>query len=165
MLLNRRINFWMLAVALLLMGGIMPAAHAEDDDDDDERMPVVKNALWQNECGACHVAFPPHLLPAESWRAVMAGLDRHFGSDASLEPAAAREIGAFLERNAGRSRHAVSSRPILRITETRWFVREHREVPARVWKNPKVKSVANCAACHTQAESGNFSEHGIRMPR
>jgi hypothetical protein len=164
MLINRRIFFWMLAVVLLLIGGIMPAAHAEDDDDD-ERMPAVKNALWQSECGSCHVAFPPRLLPAESWRAVMAGLDRHFGSDASLEPAVASEIGAFLEKNADGRRHAASTRPVLRITETRWFVREHDEVPARTWKNPKVKSAANCAACHTQAESGNFSEHGIRIPK
>lgn len=94
----------------------------------------------------------------------MSGLDRHFGSDASLPPAARQEIGAFLEKNAGSNRHA-TGQPILRITETRWFQREHDEVPEHTWKNPKVKSPANCAACHTQAESGNYSEHGIRIPR
>jgi hypothetical protein len=164
MLFNQRNYFRMFAMVVLLTGGIMSSAHAEDDDDD-ERMPVAKNPLWQSECGSCHVAFPPRFLPAESWRAVMAGLDRHFGSDASLEPAAAREIGAFLEKNAGSGRYATSARPVLRITETRWFVREHDEVPARAWKSPKVKSAANCAACHLQAESGNFSEHNIRIPR
>lgn len=153
------------AVVLLLTGGLMSYAHAEDDDDDEDRMPAVKSVLWQTECGSCHVAFPPRLLPAASWRAMMAGLDKHFGSDASLDEKSAREIGAFLEKNAGRNRHATSGEPILRITETRWFQREHDEVSDRTWKNPKVKSAANCAACHMEAESGNYSEHGIRIPK
>lgn len=156
--------FKMAAVVLLLAGGMMSVAHAEDDDDD-ERMPVAKNALWQTECGSCHVAFPPRLLPAESWRAVMSGLDKHFGSDASLDANATREIGAFLEKNAGSSRFQSFGKPMLRITETRWFLREHDEVAERVWKNPKVNSKANCAACHTQAEGGNYSERNIRIPK
>jgi hypothetical protein len=164
MLFDSRKILRMFAVVVLLTGGMMPLAHA-DDDDDDERMPVANNALWQTECGSCHVAFPPRLLPAESWQAVMSGLDKHFGSDASLDAPAAREIGAFLDKNAGRNRHMRSDKPLLRITETRWFVREHDEVPDRVWKNPKVKSAANCAACHTGAERGNYSEHGIRFPQ
>lgn len=155
----------MFTVALLLVGG-MTVAHAEDDDDDEGgRMSAVSNARWQSECGACHVAYPPRLLTAESWRAVMSGLDKHFGSDASLDAPAAREIGAFLEKNAGSRRHGSSGKPVLRITETRWFKHEHDEVSARTWKNPKVKSPSNCSACHTQAESGNFSEHSIRIPK
>jgi nitrate/TMAO reductase-like tetraheme cytochrome c subunit len=94
----------------------------------------------------------------------MSGLDKHFGSDASLDDTSAREIGAFLDKNAGSNRHS-TGKPVLRITETRWFVREHDEVSDRTWKNPKVKSAANCAACHTGAESGNYSEHSIRIPK
>jgi nitrate/TMAO reductase-like tetraheme cytochrome c subunit len=165
MLPDYRNAFRLFAAVVLLTGGMMSVAHAEHDDDDEEHMPAVKNALWQTECGSCHVAFPPRLLPAESWRAMMSGLDKHFGSDASLDTAAAKEIGTFLEKNAGSNRHATSGKPLLRITETRWFVREHDEVSDRTWKNPKVKSAANCAACHTQAESGNYSEHGIRIPK
>ena len=155
----------MFAVVLLLTGGMVSLAHAEDDDDEEERMPAVKNVAWQAECGSCHVAFPPRLLPAESWRAVMSGLDKHFGTDASLDAPTAREIGAFLDKNAGSNGHSTSGKPILRITETRWFVREHDEVSDRTWKNPKVKSAANCAACHTEAESGNYTEHSITIPR
>lgn len=146
---------------MLLAGAMISVAHA----DDDERVGAVKNAKWQAECGACHVPFPPRLLSRESWRGVMSGLDKHFGSDASLDPAAAREIGAFLDKNAGGKNQSASGRPVLRITETAWFKREHDEVSQRTWRNPKVKSPANCAACHTQAESGNFSEHNIHIPR
>jgi mono/diheme cytochrome c family protein len=28
-----------------------------------------------------------------------------------------------------------------------------------------VKSAANCIACHTQADQGNFDEHTVRIPR
>jgi len=53
----------------------------------------------------------------------------------------------------------------LRITETRWFKHEHDEVPARVWTSAAVKQPGNCAACHAQAERGDFSEHSVRIPR
>jgi len=104
------------------------------------------------------------LLPASSWRALMAGLDKHFGTDASLDPQTAATITTFLEQNAGRKR-SYSAAPALRISETRWFVHEHDEVPGTVWKSPKVKSPSNCAACHSNAEQGDFSEHNVHIPK
>jgi hypothetical protein len=157
-----------LAAGLLAMCLAMSAAQADDDvDDDDEGLafPIVSNTKWKTECGSCHIAFPPRLLPAESWRTIMPGLDKHFGSDASLDAATNREITAFLEKYAGRRGYDSLSKPQLRITETHWFSSEHHKVASRVWSNPKVKSRANCAACHTQAENGRFSEHDIRIPR
>jgi len=145
----------------------MSVTHADDDDDDDDddHMPIATNKLWKTECGSCHVAYPPNLLPAASWRKIIRGLDEHFGTDASLTASETREVAAFLEKNAGRNRHDTSGRPLLRITETRWFQHEHDEVSGRAWKNPKVKSAANCAACHTLAEDGNYSERYIKIPR
>ena len=95
----------------------------------------------------------------------MAGLDKHFGSDASLDAQDNKEITAFLVNNAS-NRWSAPTAP-LRISEAAWFKREHdgREINPEVWKNPKVKSPANCAACHTQAERGDFSERNIKMPR
>ena len=43
---------------------------------------------WRAECGGCHAAFPPALLTAPAWRQVMGALDRHYGTDASLDAAA-----------------------------------------------------------------------------
>ncbi len=120
---------------------------------------------WKAECGSCHIAYPARLLPAASWKAMMAGLDKHFGADASIDAASASEILAFLEKNASRRRPESTAKPQLRISETRWFRSEHDEVPARLWKDPRVKSAANCAACHTGAESGDFSERNLHMPR
>ncbi len=154
----------MFAVVVLIMGATMPVAHA-DDDEDEGRQPAVSNAKWVSECGACHVAYPPRYLPAESWRAIMSGLDKHFGSNAGLDAASANETTTFLEKNADTRKHETLAKPLLRITETRWFKSEHREVAAHNWKNPKVKSRANCGACHTKAESGDFSEDNVKIPK
>ena len=108
---------------------------------------VPDHPVYSAECGSCHVAYPPQLLSAPAWRQLMAGLDKHFGSDASLEPALAKEIGQFLAEHAGRRGGTA-----LRITETRWFLKEHRkEIPAG--KNP-----ADCAACHRGAEKGIYED-------
>lgn len=126
---------------------------------------AASNPKWKSECASCHIAYPARLLPAESWRSLMGGLDKHFGTDASLDAATNAEILAFLEKNASRRKPEPATKPVLRITETRWFINEHGEVPARTWKDPRVKSASNCAACHTQAESGNFSERSLRVPK
>lgn len=153
----------MLAVTLLTSVSII--SNAQADSDEDGRQGTVTSAKWKNECGACHVAYPPRFLPAESWRAIMSGLDRHFGSNASLDAASIREITDFLEKNASKKQRERSDKPLLRITETRWFKSEHGEVKASVWKNPRVKSPANCNACHTLAERGNFGEHSLKIPQ
>lgn len=129
-------------------------------------------ASYKEECGSCHVPYPPQLLPADSWRSLMGGLDKHFGSNATLEASVAKEITQFLVANAGRSGQSPSAGakgPTLRITETAWFKREHRDghdgLSASVWQSAAVKAPANCAACHREAGEGNYSERGIRIPR
>lgn len=143
------------------------AARAEDQ----MRFPL--SAAYKEECGSCHLPYPPQLLPAPSWQAIMAGLDQHFGSNASLDAAKAQEIGGFLAAHAGRpeqrDRTATKGGLDPRITETAWFKREHREghdgLTASVWKSPAVKTPSNCGACHRQAAEGDYSERGIRIPR
>ncbi|MEQ1526756.1 MAG: diheme cytochrome c [Gallionella sp.] len=162
-------------VILLAMGAAMNVAQADDDEGYGERSrgkhaerakqsePV--NATFKAECSECHIAYPAKLLPAASWRKMMAGLDKHFGSDASLSEADNQAITNYLVKHAA-SRWKSPTAP-LRITETAWFKNEHDsdEIPSSVWKNPKVKSPSNCGACHTRAESGSFDEDDIKMPR
>lgn len=128
----------------------------------DEDRFVVDNAAWKAECGSCHVAYPPQLLPAASWSALFAGLNDHFGSDATLDPAVAAQLLDYAKTNAAR---AAGPNPPLRVTETRWFQHEHDEVGAATWSRPAIGSAANCAACHRGAEQGNFDEDQIRIPR
>ena len=95
----------------------------------------------------------------------MSNLSRHFGADASLDAASAKELSAWLAANAATSKRVQEAPPDDRITRSAWFVRKHDEVPARVWKLPAVKSAANCNACHQQAQQGIFNEHDVRIPR
>ena len=126
---------------------------------------AATNNTWEAECGSCHLAYPPNLLSAPAWGRLMVGLNRHFGTDASLDAAAAAEIGAFLERNAGRGKRVDGENGTLRISETPWFKRKHHEVAALAWKNARIKTPANCSACHTGAARGDFDEHAVRIPR
>ncbi|HUN10601.1 MAG: diheme cytochrome c [Candidatus Competibacter sp.] len=156
------IRRWMAAAAGLgaLLVPVAGAVYA------DSSIRPLDHPVWRQECGACHVAYPPQLLPAPSWQAIMSGLDRHFGADARLDSQAQADILRFLELNAGRDETRAGGKPPLRITETRWFIHEHtEELPAGVWKRPDVKSPANCAACHTAADRGDYSERTLHLPK
>lgn len=137
------------------------AAHARDDT----RTPVPQLPAYTQECAACHVAYPPGLLPAESWRRLTSTLNRHYGTDASLDAATLSQLSPWLAANAGTYRRVREAPPDDRITKSSWFLRKHHEVAPSVWKRPSVKSPSNCEACHGQAAQGDFNEHKVRIPR
>jgi len=116
------------------------------------------------ECAACHIAYPVGMLPAPSWRRMMGSLDKHYGSDATMDDASLREISQWLQANAGTYKRVREEPPQDRITASAWFVRKHDELDPAIWKQAAIKSAANCAACHTRAEKGSFKEHEISFP-
>ncbi|HEX4944761.1 MAG TPA: diheme cytochrome c [Usitatibacteraceae bacterium] len=125
----------------------------------------IDNAAYRQECASCHVAYPPQLLPAQSWRAVMGGLDKHFGTDASLEPAVRADILAYLERTSSGRDFWSLGQPVLRVTQAPWFEKEHRkEIAAGTAQRADVKSIANCGACHKGAENGDYGKAGRQVP-
>jgi hypothetical protein len=150
-----------LGTVLAMLIGLAPAVHA--DDHRAARVPPLPE--YTQECAGCHLAFPPGMLPAPSWRRVMDNLARHYGTDASIDLALTRKLSAWLEASAGSGKRAREQPPDDRITRAAWFQREHGEVPAPTWTLPAVKSPANCGACHTQSDQGDFSERHIRIPR
>jgi len=135
----------------------------------------VANKLYANECGACHFAYQPGWLPAGSWRRIMNTLDDHFGENAELDNQTRDDIARYLVANAAdsapnrQSRHVFGSLGSgelpLRISELRYIRHAHDEIPRRLIEgNPKVRSRANCQACHRQADKGYFDEHGVSIP-
>jgi hypothetical protein len=126
----------------------MPA----DAEGHDRLAPVTHDAT-RKECGECHMAFQPGLLPAASWRTVMSSLSKHFGEDASLDATKAADIERYLVAHAGAGDGALP-----RITEQRWFVRKHRRITEATWTRPDIKARSNCAACHPAAERGLYEE-------
>ncbi len=128
--------------------------------------PPVADPVVKEECGSCHLAFAPSMLPARSWQTMMAGLRDHFGDDASLEPATAARITRYLVDNAADAGGARYGAKLLRgvapgsapqrITELPAWVREHRKVPDWEWRHKEVRTRANCAACHSDADRGYY---------
>jgi cytochrome c553 len=129
----------------------------------DERRGAPADPRYVAECGSCHLAYPPGLLSAASWERLLRGLDKHFGSDASVDAATLAHIDRYLRDHAGTERKFGTS--ALRISETDWFRRKHRKISAQVWSRAAVKSAANCGACHLGADKGDYSERSVRIPR
>ena len=142
----------------LLLGVALPALA--------DRLPLPANtpASYTAECGSCHLAYPPALLAAGDWQRLMAGLNDHFGTDAAVDGKKGAEIKSFLERHAGNAAKLGNAGNPPRISTTARFVSKHDEVPAKLWRDPRVKSAANCEACHRGAANGNFSEHDLALP-
>ena len=150
------------AIGSLALLGLWPFAQA---DERAATVPLLPK--YQQECAACHVAYPPGMLPAASWQRLMGGLGKHFGTDASLDATSAREISTWLNQHAGTYKRVTEAPPQDRITRSNWFLSKHneREVSLAVWKRTSVSSPANCAACHTQADKGSFNERDIKIPK
>lgn len=140
---------------LILLLAFAGPAYADDDF-----IATVTDPLTKAECSACHMAYPAVFLPAASWQKIMNTLPDHFGEDASLPEADARNIEAWLVANAASDRAIGGvdlANPPMRISELPWFKRKHdREVSAKAIA--RAGSMANCAACHRGAESGYFSD-------
>jgi hypothetical protein len=130
--------------------GIM-AAQADD----------AAGQLYGKECGACHMPYPPPMLPARSWHALMGGLDKHFGENASLDPQTARTIAGYLAASAADTRGSRAMEGLgpndvpLRITDTPFWIDAHEEVSAARFTAPAVKSKSNCLACHSEKGGGD----------
>jgi hypothetical protein len=133
--------------------------------DSDHRRIAPQLPLYQQECGACHTPYPAGMLPAASWQRLMSNLKRHFGADASLDPAAQKELAVWLGANAGTYKRVSGEPPQDRITLSPWFARKHNAVRASDWKLPAVKTASNCTACHGGAAQGDFSERNVKIPR
>jgi len=156
-----------IAAGLLVVGltaVILTKARAGGDD----YFPPVADKLTADECGSCHMAFPPAMLPAASWRRMMSELGDHFGDDASVDDATAARITRYLVDNAADSGGRRFGRKLMRgvaadaspqrITELPKWIQEHDEVPRSEWKHNDVGSKANCPACHTDANRGYFED-------
>ena len=137
----------------------------------------VTSKLYEQECGACHFAYQPGLLPARAWKKTMDNLSDHFGEIVELEKGDLAALTEYLTKDAADrsgNKFAISGKIIrslgdketpVRITEVPYIVRKHHELSTRhIGKNPDVKSLSNCTACHTKAETGSFREGQVVIP-
>ena len=150
---------------LFTLAAVFGLVHSAFADDARRSTGVPLLPKYRAECAGCHLAYPPGMLPPASWLRLMNNLPRHYGTDASLDAASVAELSAWLSANAGTTKRMREAPPEDRISRSPWFIREHDEVATATWRLPAVKSAANCAACHRNAERGDFNEHNVRIPR
>ncbi len=152
-----------------------PVVNSDDDDHYRWGSSVKTDAVYEEECGACHLAFGADWLPQRSWNKVMSGLEDHFGDNAELDSDEFNHISTYLKLNAAgvadtyrsnKMSRAVSGGKVpIRITDTRYFQRKHHELSDRlVANNPKVGSFSRCEVCHEDAANGDFDEDGVSIP-
>jgi len=160
----------------------------DDDHDDDHHekgldyskhhrkryLRPVSNPTYKEECGACHFAYQPELLPSGSWEKILAGVEDHFGEVLELDPESKKIIAEYLKANAAEHSSAkravkimrsLRNRTPLRITQTPYIREKHDEVSLTVLKRELIGSLSNCSACHKTAEKGIYEDDYVSIPR
>jgi len=137
------------------------------------RVEAVNNQLYQDDCGFCHFAYQPGLLPTRSWRKVMGNLADHFGENAELDETDRQALLTYLEKNSADNSSSYLSRKVMRsltrkgaviqISKLGFMAHEHDEIPRRVFTGD-LQGLTNCNACHQQAEQGSYNERDIKIP-
>jgi hypothetical protein len=184
---------WMLLLALFLAGaGFYASAFADHDHkkdkheskgyhDDDRQtkgskhgLNSVNNSSYTDQCGACHFAYQPGLLPSGSWEKIMAGLNDHFGETVEPDSETRKLIGAYLKENAANYSSAKESAKImkslgketpLRITDIPYIRKKHHDITSDILKRKSVGSLSNCSACHKTADRGIYKDDYVEIPR
>jgi len=137
----------------------------------------VKNKQYIEECGSCHFAYQPGLLPEKSWDKLLTSqaLHDHFGEVADLDKDTLESLRQYVLANSADKSYYKIARKIsaatedseapLRITEVRYIKRKHHRIPEKMIKDNKdVKSLSYCNACHTKADDGIFKEDTVSIP-
>ena len=146
----------------------------DDDDHESKYLTPVNNDTYKQECGACHFAYQPALLPSGSWQIILSNLPSHFGEEVSLNQEAKNNIVEYLKTNAAENSSAKRARKIvkslngqtpLRITETPYIQEKHHDLGASVFSRQSIGSFSNCIACHTKAEQGNYDDDFVKIPK
>lgn len=166
-------------ILLLATSNAQAAWWSLGGDDDQQRgyqaeFPV--NESYQFECSACHIAYPPQVLPKASWQNLFANLKDHFG-EAAAPDHHQEEILSYLQNYASDSANAgkfkdftkrLQSPAPVRITELNFWRLKHDKVLKKearlITDNPDVGSASRCNACHEDAEKGIFQKHTVRIP-
>ena len=152
--------------------GLVPGKEAFESQFSGEPLPMLD--AWQEECGACHMAYHPSLLPARSWTALLQQQSDHFSEDLLLDDALLQQLMGYAQSNSAEQGMTEPARKImawnkpeltpLRITQTRYWRRKHIEIADEVWQQSNVNGKAQCNACHSDAEQGWFEDSKMAIP-
>ncbi|WP_419771045.1 MAG: cytochrome C [Candidatus Marinarcus sp.] len=104
----------------------------------------------------------------------MSDLENHFGDDASLTEADNKNILDFLVQNSAEKStqeasvymlDSIGDNNIIAMTQTTFWKHQHENIPKTLFKHDKIKSKANCKACHSDVEKGLIEDDKIKNIR
>lgn len=137
---------------------------------------AAKDPLYLKECGACHFAYSPGMLPARSWERHLERLDKHFGETIALDTPTREALRRYLTANAADVSPYEGSKIFMERIDPASTPYRIREVPRfRIWHRvilevidtkPKIKvrTLTNCNACHLTADEGSFGLDDLSVP-
>lgn len=145
-----------------------------DNEHDGSYLKLVNNLTYKEECGACHFAYQPELLPEASWMKILTNLDDHFGESIELDDDSRKAISDYLKSNS--AEYSTAKRAVkimrslrnhvpMRITDTPYIREKHHEISPNVFKRESIGSLSNCSACHTTAENGIYEDDNVKIPK
>ena len=175
--------FRLLATALFLAAGFAGsgalASHErfhKDSPDSKGGFLAATDPTYLKECGSCHFAYSPGLMPARSWDLHMERLEKHFGEVVALAPGTRETIRRYLVENAadrspyegsqyfmakidaGATPYRFMDVPLYR--EMHRIIREVISIKSKV----KVRTLTNCNGCHQLAGEGSFATSELFIP-
>ena len=162
----------LILISLLVVGSLYAGIF---DFREKRGVAPATDEFYIKECASCHFAYQPGLLPERSWVKLMEDLENHFDTDASLEPEDNKKILDYLVKNSAEkftnykrskkiNRSIMADEIPIAVTDTRYFIKKHRDVRKNLITQKEVRSLSNCMACHTTADKGSYSERDINIP-
>jgi hypothetical protein len=135
---------------------------------------AVAQPAYKENCGVCHFAYQPELLPSASWENILNRSEDHFGESFELDEETKKEILGYLRTNG--AEHSTAKRAVkilrssgrqvpARITEIPFIREKHHDISAATLKRESIGSLSNCNACHTRAEEGIYDDAFVIIPK
>lgn len=126
--------------------------------------------VWKSECGECHMAFPPSLLPSRSWDYLLKNADNHFGEVLTFKNETLEALRKTFANHSAEEEWTESAHKInrslkkdqvpLRISDTPYWFKKHAEIKPETWNNLDTAK-ARCEKCHSDAYEGIFDDSAI----
>ncbi len=161
-------------IFLLSVMTLFPVPAFAGEHGESKTVPKVSNAVYKNSCGTCHFAYQPGLLPARSWRKIINGPDGHAGGGLSLDNKTKAEIEKYLTQNSAEKTQSKRSRKIVasigsdvptRISQVPYIKEKHHKIGQEVFSRKSIGWRGNCVACHKTAESGDYDDDNVSIPK
>lgn len=106
--------------------------------------------LYLKNCGSCHIALPPQVMPSETWRQLLLDLDQHYGQ--KLESIFSPSLLMMWNYLRDFSRPLKEEEAIpYRVKESRYFKALHPRVDF-----PEPARLTTCVSCHPGASEYDY---------